>query len=424
MEELEILNGTVGAVVFQNYENGYAVLRLRCQDGQMVTVVGTIPLPAVGERLMVTGRWSAHQSYGKQFEAEFLERLMPQTKAEILGYLSSRIVKGIGPKSAARIVEHFGEQTLQIMEREPARLAEVSGISANRAKIIGEEFRLRVGLRQLMEFFALHQLPAELAVRAYKLYGEQTMELLYDDPYLLMDEGMDAPFGAVDRFAIELGVSGDDPRRVEAGLLFELHYNLTAGHSFLPEDKLLGATSQLLTVEPSVVAEGLGRLLEADRLVRASLAGITVIYLPELHQAESYCARRLLEASNMSFPAPKGLEKMLRLAERESGIEYAPQQADAVRAAAEGALLLITGGPGTGKTTILKGILSLFEQMGLKCVLAAPTGRAAKRLSEVTGQDASTIHRLLEATVDQSTGRMCFLKDEEDPLKAYAVSVE
>ena len=424
MEELEILNGTVGAVVFQNYENGYAVLRLRCQDGQMVTVVGTIPLPAVGERLMVTGRWSAHQSYGKQFEAEFLERLMPQTKAEILSYLSSRIVKGIGPKSAARIVEHFGEQTLQIMEREPARLAEVSGISANRAKIIGEEFRLRVGLRQLMEFFALHQLPAELAVRAYKLYGEQTMELLYDDPYLLMDEGMDAPFGAVDRFAIELGVSGDDPRRVEAGLLFELHYNLTAGHSFLPEDKLLGATSQLLTVEPSVVAEGLGRLLEADRLVRASLAGITVIYLPELHQAESYCARRLLEASNMSFPAPKGLEKMLRLAERESGIEYAPQQADAVRAAAEGALLLITGGPGTGKTTILKGILSLFEQMGLKCVLAAPTGRAAKRLSEVTGQDASTIHRLLEATVDQSTGRMCFLKDEEDPLKADAVIVD
>ncbi|MBQ2383615.1 MAG: ATP-dependent RecD-like DNA helicase [Oscillospiraceae bacterium] len=424
MEELEILNGTVGAVVFQNYENGYAVLRLRCQDGQMVTVVGTIPLPAVGERLMVTGRWSAHQNYGKQFEAEFLERLMPQTKAEILGYLSSRIVKGIGPKSAARIVEHFGEQTLQIMEREPARLAEVSGISANRAKIIGEEFRLRVGLRQLMEFFALHQLPAELAVRAYKLYGEQTMELLYDDPYLLMDEGMDAPFGAVDRFAIELGVSGDDPRRVEAGLLFELHYNLTAGHSFLPEDKLLGATSQLLTVEPSVVAEGLGRLLEADRLVRASLAGITVIYLPELHQAESYCARRLLEASNMSFPAPKGLEKMLRLAERESGIEYAPQQADAVRAAAEGALLLITGGPGTGKTTILKGILSLFEQMGLKCVLAAPTGRAAKRLSEVTGQDASTIHRLLEATVDQSTGRMCFLKDEEDPLKADAVIVD
>ena len=151
MEELEILNGTVGAVVFQNYENGYAVLRLRCQDGQMVTVVGTIPLPAVGERLMVTGRWSAHQSYGKQFEAEFLERLMPQTKAEILGYLSSRIVKGIGPKSAARIVEHFGEQTLQIMEREPARLAEVSGISANRAKIIGEEFRRELSTAESME---------------------------------------------------------------------------------------------------------------------------------------------------------------------------------------------------------------------------------------------------------------------------------
>ena len=152
-QELEILQGTIAAVVFQNYDNGYAVLRLRCQDGQTVTVVGTIPLPAVGEGLMVTGRWSAHQSYGKQFEAEFLERMLPQTGMEIIRYLSSRIIKGIGPRMATRIVEHFGEQTLQIMEREPSRLAEVSGISLAKALAIGEEFRLRVGMRQLMEFF-------------------------------------------------------------------------------------------------------------------------------------------------------------------------------------------------------------------------------------------------------------------------------
>jgi exodeoxyribonuclease V alpha subunit len=184
-QELEILQGTIGAVVFQNYDNGYAVLRLRC-GGEAVTVVGTIPLPAVGERLMVTGRWSTHQSYGKQFEAEFLERMLPQTSPEIVSYLSSRIIKGIGPKMAARIVDKFGSETLQIMEREPARLAEVNGISREKALAIGEEFRLRVGMRQLMEFFALHQLPAELAVRTYKRYGEQTMELLYDDPYLAL----------------------------------------------------------------------------------------------------------------------------------------------------------------------------------------------------------------------------------------------
>lgn len=423
-QELEILQGTIGAVVFQNYDNGYAVLRLRCSGGDAVTVVGTIPLPAVGERLMVTGRWSTHQSYGKQFEAEFLERMLPQTGPEIVSYLSSRIIKGIGPKMAARIVDRFGAETLQIMEREPSRLAEVTGISREKALAIGEEFRLRVGMRQLMEFFALHQLPAELAVRTYKRYGEQTMELLYDDPYLLMDDGLEAPFGAVDRFAIELGVSGDDPRRVEAGILFELRYNLTAGHSFLPEDKLMGATAQLLSVEPQTIREGIDRLLQAERLVRSELAGITVDYLPELHQAECYCARRLLEFSQRSFPEPRGLDKMVRIAENEGGISYSDCQKQAIRSAAGSALLLITGGPGTGKTTILNGILSLYGQMGLKCVLAAPTGRAAKRLTEVTGQEASTIHRLLEATIDPASGMMYFVKDEEDPLRADAVIVD
>ena len=197
-QELEILQGAVSAVVYQNYENGYAVLRLNLGGGQTVTVVGTIPLPAVGERLMVTGKWSTHSNYGRQFEAEFLERLMPQTSVEILNYLSSRVIKGIGPRTASRIVEMFGEQTLAIMEREPERLSEVPGISREKARKIGEEFKLHVGIRQIMEFFALHHLSAELAVQVYKRYGDSTMELLYDDPYLLMDEELNASFGAVD----------------------------------------------------------------------------------------------------------------------------------------------------------------------------------------------------------------------------------
>ena len=423
-QEMEIIQGVISAVVYQNYDNGYAVLRLNVGGGQTVTVVGTIPLPSVGERLMVTGRWSNHSSYGKQFEAEFLERLMPETAMEILTYLSGRVIKGIGPRMATRIVERFGDQTLLVMERDPERLAEVSGISREKAKQIGEEFRLRVGMRQLMEFFALHQLPAELAVRTYKLYGENTVELLYDDPYLLMDEGLDAPFGAVDRFAIELGVAGDDPRRVEAGILFELNYNLLAGHSFLPEDKLLLATAQLLSLEPETIALGLGRLIEADRVVRGELAGITVDYLPELFEAEDYCSRRLVEFASSRFPEPKNLPKLLRSMARESGIEYSAQQEQAIREAATSGVLLVTGGPGTGKTTILKGILSLLGQMQLRCVLAAPTGRAAKRLTEVTGEEASTIHRLLEANIDQSTGKMFFLRDEDMPLKADAVIVD
>ena len=424
MTESEILQGTIGAVVYQNYENGYAVLRLHCDSGQTVTVVGTIPLPAVGEQLMVTGKWGSHASYGKQFEAEFLERLMPQTATDILGYLSSRIIKGIGPKTAARIVSHFGENTLKILELEPRRLAEVSGISLAKAESFGEAFRQQVGMRQLMEFFALHHLSAELAVKTYKLYGPSSMDMLYDDPYLLTDEALDAPFGAVDQFAIALGVAGDDPRRIDAGILFELQYNRAAGHAFLPEDKLIGATATLLSVSETILQEGLVRLYDAQRIARDYLAGIHIAYLPGLHQAELYCSRRLLELAATAYPAPRRLKKMVASASTGSGIRYSQQQEDAIRQSATTGLLLITGGPGTGKTTILNGILSLFEQMDLKCVLAAPTGRAAKRLTEVTGRDASTIHRLLDAGIDPHTGNLFFARNESAPLRADAVIVD
>lgn len=423
-EDLEMIQGAISAVVYQNYDNGYAVLRLSVGGGQNVTVVGTIPMPAVGERLLVTGKWSTHASYGRQFEAEFLERLMPQSAMEILNYLSSRVIKGIGPKMATRIVERFGSETLAIMEREPERLSEVAGISREKARAIGEEFRLQVGIRQLMEFFALHHLPADLAVRTYKLYGESTLELIYDDPYLLMEEGLEAPFGAVDRFAIELGMAGDDPRRIEAGILFELNYNLTCGHSFLPEEKLVPATAQLLNVPGEAVSQSIQRLLEGERLVRQTLAGIVVIYLPVLFEAEQYCTQRLLEFAALSFPEPRGLDKKIRDAQQESGVDYSEEQQQAVREAAASGLLLVTGGPGTGKTTILRGILSLLGQMQLRCLLAAPTGRAAKRLTEVTGEDASTIHRLLEAGIDPNTGNMVFARDEDNPLKADAVIVD
>ena len=422
--ELEVISGTIGAVVYQNYDNGYAVLRLSIGGGQSVTVVGTIPLPAVGERLMVTGKWSNHSSYGRQFEAEFLERLMPETASEILSYLSSRIIKGIGPKTAARIVSHFGAETLLVMEREPERLAEVSGISREKARAIGEEFRQRVGMRQLMEFFTMHQLPAELAVRTYKVYGESTVELLYDDPYLLMEQGLDAPFGAVDRFAIDLGVAGDDPRRVRAGILFELNYNLSAGHSFLPEEKLTLATAQLLSVPAETVGSGIEELVATAQIIRDTLAGIRVDYLPALYEAECYITQRLLGGAKLDFPEPKNLNKLMKAVARESGIEYSRQQEQAIRQGATSGVLLVTGGPGTGKTTILKGLLSLLGQMQLKCLLAAPTGRAAKRLMEVTGEEASTIHRLLESTIDPATGEMVFVRDESNPLKADAIIVD
>ncbi|MBQ8355751.1 MAG: ATP-dependent RecD-like DNA helicase [Oscillospiraceae bacterium] len=423
-EELEILQGAVAAVVYQNYDNGYAVLRLNCGGGNTVTVVGTIPMPVLGERLMVTGKWTSHSNFGRQFEAEFLERMLPQTALEIQSYLSSRAIKGIGPVMAARIVEYFGDQTLLVLERDPEKLAMVPGISLEKARNFGAEFRRQAGMRQLMEFFALHQLPTELAVRAYKLYGEQTVELLYDDPYLLMDSGLDAPFNAVDRFAISLGVAGDDPRRIEAGVLFELSYNLTGGHTFLPRAKLVAATAQLLTVEAADVDAGITRLHEGERLVCQTLADIDVVYLPHIHEAEVYCAYRLLKFAQWPHPEPEHTERLLKQVEEESAVRYSDQQRHAIRSAAGSGVLIITGGPGTGKTTIINGILELLGRMQLKCLLAAPTGRAAKRLTEVTGEEASTIHRLLEAGIDPNTGLMVFNRDEDQPLKADAIIVD
>ncbi|MBR4864595.1 MAG: ATP-dependent RecD-like DNA helicase [Oscillospiraceae bacterium] len=423
MEDLEIIQGAISAVVYHNYENGYAVLRLQTTNDQTVTVVGTIPMPSVGERLMVTGKWSSHSSYGKQFEAEFLERLMPETAVQIMAYLSGRIIKGIGPKMAAKIVDRFGDMTLSVIEKEPERLAEVSGISPAKAKSIGEEFRLQVGMRHLMEFFALHQLPAELAVKVYKLYGESAIDMLYDDPYLLMEQELEAPFGAVDRFAIELGIAGNDPKRVCAGILFELRYNLNAGHAFLPETKLCAATAQLLSVDPETVQSSIERLIQTEQITKDHLAGIDIIYLPELYEAELYAKERLLAFSESHFPAPFRLERFVKQA-TSGNFQYSQQQEDAIRTAATTGLLLITGGPGTGKTTIINGILALFEKMGIKSLLAAPTGRAAKRLSEVTGEDASTIHRLLEATVDPHTGNLEFLRDEDNQLKSDAIIID
>ena len=422
--EPEILQGVISAVVYENYENGYSVLRLSCQDGQTVTVVGTIPLPVVGEHLMVTGKWCNHSSYGKQFEAEFLERMMPQTKADMIGYLSSRVIKGIGPKIAARIVAHFGENTLRVMEQEPHRLAEIPGISLAKAKAMGEEFVTQVGIRNLIEFFTMHRLPAELAVKCYKLYGPATLELLYDDPYLLMDEELEAPFGAVDQFAIEMGVAGDDPRRVEAGILFELRYNLLAGHSFLPLNKLIPATAQLLNIGEDVISQGITRLVEFERLVCDMLADTEIAYLPGMFEAEVYSTQCLLNHANTNYPSSENIERLVTRIAKNSGVCYSAEQQQAILEAATKGLLLITGGPGTGKTTIVNGILALYDALGIQCVLAAPTGRAAKRMTEVTGKEASTIHRLLEAGIDPHTGKMFFAKDASNPLKAEAVIID
>ena len=423
-QESQMIQGTVLAVIYQNPENGYCVLKVRTEQGEQVTVVGTIPMSVVGERLAIVGKWTRHQSFGQQFEAEFLERLMPETTSEILAFLSSRAVKGIGPRTAEKIVGRFGDQSLTVLEQDPMRLTEIPGITEKKAQEMAESFQRQSGIRRLIEFLTMYHLPAQLAVRLYRAYGELAQEALQDDPYLLTDPYYSADFSQVDAFAIALGVSADDERRVEAGILFELSYNLGAGHTFIPQDKLRAATCALLELDGETIDAGFTRLQEQERMQCSELAGLTACYLPELYEAETYVCRRILSMAEAELPEPKRLDALLETIEDRQEIDYAPEQLAAIRAAAAQQLLIVTGGPGTGKTTVMAGILQLFDELKLKTQLAAPTGRAAKRLSEVTGREASTIHRLLEAQFDEQTGAMAFYHDEDAPLSCDAMIVD
>ena len=381
--EQEILYGVVTAVVYQNPENGYAVLRFRTQEGETVTVVGTIPMTAAGERLAVTGRWTAHASYGRQFEAELLERYLPESRDEILSYLSSRAIKGVGERTAQRIVAAFGEKSLEVLENEPDRLAQVPGISASKAREISENFRRQVGMRRLIEFLAQYHLPAALALRLYRAYGEVAVDAVQEEPYMLLRPYYGASFGQVDQFALAMGFETDDPQRVEAGVLFELTYNLSGGHVFIPREKLAAVTAELISLETEPIDQCIGELIQDGQLCYEEVAGCRACYLPELYEAETNAAERFAAMSRRRFNDRADVNKLLASLEKSQGIKYAPMQRSTLELALKNQLLVITGGPGTGKTTSIRAILAMFEQLGLKTLLTAPTGRAAKRMPEI-----------------------------------------
>lgn len=423
--EQTLIRGTVEAVLFENQENGYTVIRFKNESGEIITVVGTIPLTAAGETLVITGHWENHSTHGPQFRAEFLERVMPSGASAIEKYLSSRVIRGVGPQTAKRIVAKFGDDTFRIMEEEPYRLAEVQGITSKKAQEIGQHFQKQFGMRKLLEFFMANGLPVELAMPLYKAYGDLAMEALQDDPYLLSDDYFGADFRIVDEFALKLGLEADDSRRVEAAAIYTLRHNLGNGHTFLPAHKLAPATAAMLhLVDQTPVEEALRTLDLEGKLVLDTLKDIKICYLPEYYEAETYVAQRIREMTETHRIVPTRLEGSIHAIESEIGTEYAPDQIKAIIAAVENSVLLLTGGPGTGKTTTVNGILALFDRLGIKTVLAAPTGRAAKRLSELCGREAATIHRLLETQFDPESGRLCFMHDESEPLRTDAVVVD
>ena len=419
------VEGSVDAVIFQNEENGYTVLLLRVDgEDEPITVVGCIPCAAAGEGMTVTGVWVNHPVHGPQLSAESVERRLPQEEEDIVCYLSSGILKGVGPATAQRLVERFGADTLRVLEEEPERLRTIKGITSKKAVELSEAFRSLTGLRQVMEFLARYDLPVYLAMSVQRTYGDNALQALRDDPYILSRAQFGVDFAVADAIAISMGFGGDDPCRLRAAIEYELAHNAGNGHVFLPREKLLTATAQLVGVDTDTVEVALDKLIDSFAVVEKPIANVRGCYLPRLYQAETFVAQRLLSMLRAPVEQLRQVDKTIDAIEKEQGVSYAPLQRQAVRMAAEGGVLLLTGGPGTGKTTSLRGIVALYRRMGLDVALLAPTGRAAKRLGEVTDCDAQTIHRALGMSYNDLTGQAAFKKNGSDPLEAHAVIVD
>ena len=422
--ELILLDGTVSSVIYRNEENGYTILRLEAPEaGEEVTVVGTMPGISPGEGLSVHGQWTRHSTYGEQFRAEIVERRMPVGEKALLEYLASGAVKGVGAAMARRLLDAFGEDVLTVIEEAPRRLTEVKGISPKRAETIHQSLCMQLSMRRLLDFLSAHGLSLSLAMPLYRRYGDLALTALRANPYLLTEEPLFTPFPAADKLARELGLEADDPLRLEAGLLYTLSHNLDNGHVFLPYAKLLTAAQRLLGTESSVLEDHLEGLTDRGTIVREEIAGQDACYLARLHYCETYVANALLEMEGEPLCPPEDLDAFLDRIQREQGLTYAPMQVEAVKTAAQRQVMLLTGGPGTGKTTAVNGMLAAFEENGDRVALAAPTGRAAKRLSELTGRKAKTIHRLLEVdhTAADSTR---FLHNAKNPLKCDVIVID
>ena len=422
--ELTEISGTVDSVIYKNEENGYTVLRLNDHGGAVITVVGCFPYASPGESMIITGTWMNHAVHGRQFKAEFAQRLLPTTANAIYDYLAGGSVRGVGPATASLIVNEFGEKTLDVMENSPQLLAKIRGISAAKAEQIAKSFRRQAGVRRLMEFVCSFGLRPILAMRMYKFYGDNALELLRDNPYILATEHIGGSFAEADTMALEMGVDSYSKNRICAAVLFELVHNSGNGHCFIPREKLAAVTAQLIGVDEQSADECIDILIESGQLMYEDIAGCKACYLPSLYHAESDAAEHIARMCRRKFDESVNIPALIATLEKQLGIKYAPLQRKTLELALKNQIIVITGGPGTGKTTSIRAILAMFDRLGLKTLLTAPTGRAAKRMTELTGQEASTVHRLLEAKFSDDGETVVFGKDESDRLDCDAVILD
>ena len=416
------LDGSVEQIIYRNEKNEYTILELNTGE-ELVTVVGVMPWVSCGEELRVFGGWVNHPSFGQQFKAEAFERSKPATAAAMLKYLSSGAIKGIGAATAAKIVDAFGEHALEVLEKEPERLCSIKGITKAKALKMAEEYRRIYGIREIMLYLGKFGITPEEAVRVWKLYGAESAELIRRDPYCLCGDEIDIDFARADVIAESIDRPQDDACRIKAGIQYVLKHNTNNGHTCLPADKLLTAASKLLGVDPELAADALESMKEYRIVVSQLFQEREFIFLPRFYQSEVYTAGRLLMM--LRYPAQEivGIENYISGIEEKFDIRYAAGQKQAIVEALSKGMLILTGGPGTGKTTTLNAIITILELKGEKVFLAAPTGRAAKRMSELTGREAKTVHRLLQVEWNEQD-RPVFAKNEKNLLECDALVID
>lgn len=423
-EELSRVEGTIEKIIYQNEENGYTVCDLATCDEELVTMVGIMPYLCEGETVEANGRWTVHPQFGRQFSVEFYEKQLPATESAILKYLASGAIKGIGKAMARRIVDKYGLDTFDVIENHPEWLADIGGISPKKAAAAGESFRSQFGMRTVMMFCRDYFGPMT-SVKIYKRWGSGAVDIIKKNPYQLCDDINGISFEKADAVAKSLGIPRDSRERVAAGIKFVLTYNqMQNGHVYLPMDKLVATSCKLLGCSTETAENELGTLVMNGQLVLTKLDGRKCIYTKQMYEAEQYIARKMdaIESTDHRVDI-MNVSALIERVQLENDIVYAKLQKQAITDSVNNGIFILTGGPGTGKTTVARAIIRIFETLGLSVALCAPTGRAAKRMSEATGRDSKTIHRILETERDNDD-ELRFHRNENDPLDEDVIIVD
>lgn len=413
------LSGSVEDVIYKNADNGYTVINLGCDEG-LIAVVGNLGDVNEGERLSLRGGWITSPKYGRQFKAVMCERSMPETESEISAYLGSGVIKGLGPAIAKKIVKQFGTEALDIIDNDCMQLTVIKGITSDKALYISNEYHKITGVNEVIKFLGEYNFGPAHAISVWSAFEHDSIKQIKTNPYILCTSGIDIDFRSVDRMAADLGFDAENSDRVRAGIVYVLHENANAGHTCLPTEKLRESVCDNLGIERRQFESCLDDCEEKDWVVRITLGKREFVYLPEYYLAETYIAKKLAFMLRTSAQYEKDYSDEIRGVEFSENIQYEDLQRAAISACLTGSVFILTGGPGTGKTTTLNGVIKILKAQKKRILLCAPTGRAAKRMSDLTGEPARTIHRLLEVDFT-AKGELKFKRNETNPLPADVV---